>query len=82
LISVPSRIVAAGLVCYRHDNVFAADLVGSRGDGGNRGAVALSVTRRIGASPMMAAFAGGVCHFVLREVAATLHWNLPKIANP
>jgi len=31
---------------------------------------------------MMAAFAGGVCHFVLREVAATPHWNLPKIANP
>lgn len=45
------------------------------------GAVALIVTRRIGASPMAAAFAGGGCCFVLRVVAATRHWNLPRIAG-
>src|SRR5215475_8307838 len=41
------------------------------------GAVVLIVTRRIGASPMAAAFAGGGCCFVLRVVAAMWHWNLP-----
>jgi uncharacterized membrane protein YeiH len=46
------------------------------------GAVVLIATRRIGASPMVAAFAGGGCCLVLRVVAATLHWNLPRIANP
>ena len=46
------------------------------------GAVVLIVTRRIGASPIVAAFLGGGCCFVLRVVAGTLHWNLPKIANP
>ena len=45
------------------------------------GAVVLIVTRRIGASPMAAAFAGGGCCFVLRVVAATRHWNLPRIAG-
>jgi hypothetical protein len=29
----------------------------------------------------VAAFAGGGFCFVLRVVAATLHWNLPKIVN-
>jgi uncharacterized membrane protein YeiH len=35
-----------------------------------------------GALPIAAAFAGGGAYFVLRVVAATLHWNLPRIANP
>lgn len=46
------------------------------------GAVTLIVARRLGATPVWAAFAGGGCCFALRVVAATLHWNLPKIANP
>ena len=45
------------------------------------GAVVPLVTRRIGAPPMAAAFAGGGCCFVLRVVAATWHWNLPRIAG-
>jgi len=45
------------------------------------GAVVLIVARKSGASPVAAAFAGGGCCFVLRVVAATLHWNLPKIAG-
>jgi uncharacterized membrane protein YeiH len=45
-------------------------------------AVLLILTRRLGASPIVAAFsAGGFC-FVLRVVAAALHWNLPRIAKP
>src|SRR5262249_34852829 len=42
----------------------------------------LILLRKIRASPMTAAFAGGGFCFVLRVVAATLHWNLPRIANP
>jgi len=45
------------------------------------GAVVLIVARRIGASPIAAAFAGGGACFVLRVVAATLQWNLPRIVN-
>jgi uncharacterized membrane protein YeiH len=30
---------------------------------------------------MVAALSGGGFCFVLRVVAATLHWNLPRIAN-
>jgi uncharacterized membrane protein YeiH len=45
------------------------------------GAVVLIVARKSGASPVAAAFAGGACCFVLRVVAAALHWNLPKIAG-
>jgi uncharacterized membrane protein YeiH len=46
------------------------------------GAAVLIVIRKLGLSPVVAAFAGGGCCFLLRVVAATLHWNLPKIANP
>ena len=46
------------------------------------GAVVLIVVRKTGALPIAAAFAGGGACFVLRVVAATLHWNLPRIANP
>ena len=46
------------------------------------GAVVLIALRKLGLSPMVAACAGGGSCFVLRVVAATLHWNLPKIANP
>lgn len=45
------------------------------------GAVVLIVARKIGASPAVAAFAGGGACFVLRVVAATLNWNLPRIVN-
>jgi uncharacterized membrane protein YeiH len=45
------------------------------------GAVVLIAARRIGASPVAAAFAGGGCCFLLRVVAASLHWNLPRIAG-
>ena len=45
------------------------------------GAVVLIVARKSGASPVAAAFAGGGCCFLLRVVAATWHWNLPKIAG-
>ena len=45
------------------------------------GAVVLIVARKSGASPVPAALAGGACCFVLRVVAAALHWNLPKIAG-
>lgn len=45
------------------------------------GAVVLIVTRRIGAPPTAAACAGGGCCFALRVVAATWHWNLPRIAG-
>jgi len=45
------------------------------------GAVVLIAARKIGASPMAAAFAGGGACFVLRVVAATLNWNLPRIVK-
>jgi uncharacterized membrane protein YeiH len=45
------------------------------------GAVVLIVARKIGASSMAAAFAGGGACFVLRVVAATLNWNLPRIVS-
>jgi len=45
------------------------------------GAVVLIIARKTGASAIVAAFAGGGCCFVLRVVAATLHWNLPRIAG-
>jgi len=45
------------------------------------GAVVLIVARKIGASSMAAAFAGGGACFVLRAVAATLNWNLPRIVS-
>jgi uncharacterized membrane protein YeiH len=45
------------------------------------GAVILIVLRRLNVSPMLAALYGGGFCFVLRVVAATLHWNLPKIAG-
>ena len=45
------------------------------------GAVVLIVTRRIGAPPTASACAGGGCCFALRVVAATWHWNLPRIAG-
>jgi len=45
------------------------------------GAVVLIVARKAGGSPVAAAFAGGGCCFLLRVVAATWHWNLPKIAG-
>ena len=45
------------------------------------GAVILIVLRRLNVSPMLAALSGGGFCFVLRVVAATLHWNLPKIAG-
>jgi uncharacterized membrane protein YeiH len=45
------------------------------------GAVVLIVIRKLGFLPMTAAFAGGGCCFVLRVVAATLGWNLPRILN-
>jgi len=45
------------------------------------GAVVLIIARKTGTSPMVAAFAGGGCCFVLRVIAATLHWNLPRIAG-
>ena len=46
------------------------------------GAVVLIAVRSMGASPIVAAFAGGGCCFVLRVVAAMFHWNLPRMANP
>jgi uncharacterized membrane protein YeiH len=46
------------------------------------GAVVLIGARRVGASPITAAFAGGGACLALRVVAATLQWNLPRIANP
>jgi len=46
------------------------------------GAAVLIANRKLGFSPVVAAFGGGCCCFVLRVVAATLHWNLPKIASP
>jgi uncharacterized membrane protein YeiH len=46
------------------------------------GAVVLIAVPKTGASPIAAAFAGGGARFLLRVVAATLHWNLPRIANP
>jgi uncharacterized membrane protein YeiH len=46
------------------------------------GAVVLIALRKAGLSPVVAAFAGGGFCFVLRVVAATLQWNLPRIANP
>jgi uncharacterized membrane protein YeiH len=45
------------------------------------GAVILIVLRRLNVSPIWAAPSGGGFCFVLRMVAATLHWNLPKIAG-
>lgn len=45
------------------------------------GALLLIAVRRLGVSPVKAAFVGGGCCFVLRVVAATLNWNLPRIAN-
>jgi uncharacterized membrane protein YeiH len=46
------------------------------------GAVVLIVLRKLGISPVIAAFAGGGFVFLLRVVAATLDWNLPRIVNP
>jgi uncharacterized membrane protein YeiH len=46
------------------------------------GAVVLIMARKVGASPITAAFAGGGACFVLRVVATTLQWNLPRIVNP
>ena len=46
------------------------------------GAVVLIVSRKLELSPAVAAFAGGGFCFLLRVVAAALHWNLPRIANP
>ena len=45
------------------------------------GAVVLIVLRRLNVSPVAAALSGGGCCFALRVVAATLHWNLPKISS-
>lgn len=45
------------------------------------GAVILIALRRLNVSPILAALFGGGSCFVLRVVAATLHWNLPKIAG-
>lgn len=46
------------------------------------GSAVLVLLRRAGAPPAAAALAGGLACFLLRVVAATLHWNLPRIANP
>ena len=45
------------------------------------GAVILIVLRGLNVSPMLAALSGGGFCLVLRVVAATRHWNLPKIAG-
>ena len=46
------------------------------------GAIVVVVARQLGASPLLAALTGGGFCFVLRVVAASLHWNLPRISTP
>lgn len=45
------------------------------------GATIMSLSRRLGASPVVSAVLGGVACFVLRVVSVWQHWNLPHVAT-
>jgi uncharacterized membrane protein YeiH len=45
------------------------------------GAIVLVLARKVGTSPTVAAFLGGMVCFVLRVVALWRHWNLPKVGD-